>query len=428
MTDTQGQMRALDDVLLDLAKKWNSLDSMTQRYLATMAAGSRQQSRFIALMANSERLTKLLGEAYNSAGAGEKQYEKTLDSLESKLNNLHTAWTQFTTSLVNSELVKTGVELLTKLLNTVNALTDAFGPLSGTIKMAATSIGLWKVNTALLPKVTNSIKNILRDIKSGQSNTGTDEAQQAAAAEKNAKVYSTVYNSVKEKLLKLAQEKQEAQEITQAQILGAEKAKAEMTGKQLVEDSMTASDLDAEIMRATAEGKILGTWKAKTEEEALEKFKTMNLPNRIASAYAYGKAEGTSWYSGFSMVIKTLKASSLFAPLVATFSGLAIAAIVGVIAYYNDEVVKLKKKGEQYKKELEDLQNKKSEYDSEIVTLEGSENLNNYEKKRLEYLKEQTNELKEQEKIKKRQIFENDIDTQEAIGLSITTYGTERKR
>lgn len=41
LTDTQGQMRALDDVLLDLAKKWNSLDSMTQRYLATMAAGSR---------------------------------------------------------------------------------------------------------------------------------------------------------------------------------------------------------------------------------------------------------------------------------------------------------------------------------------------------------------------------------------------------
>ena len=63
---------------------------------------------------------------------------------------------------MDSELVKTGVELLTKLLNTVNALTDAFGPLSGTIKMAATSIGLWKVNTTLLPKVTNSIYNILR--------------------------------------------------------------------------------------------------------------------------------------------------------------------------------------------------------------------------------------------------------------------------
>ena len=41
LTDAQGQMRALDDVLIDLAGKWNSLDSMTQRYLATMAAGSR---------------------------------------------------------------------------------------------------------------------------------------------------------------------------------------------------------------------------------------------------------------------------------------------------------------------------------------------------------------------------------------------------
>ena len=41
LTDEQGQMRALDQVLIETAQKWDSLDSMTQRYLATMAAGSR---------------------------------------------------------------------------------------------------------------------------------------------------------------------------------------------------------------------------------------------------------------------------------------------------------------------------------------------------------------------------------------------------
>ena len=102
LTDTNGQMRALDKVIIELAGKWNSLDSMTQRYLATMAAGSRQQSRFLALMSNSERLTELLGEAYNSAGAGAAQFAKTQESLQSKINNLKTAWTQFTTSVLNS--------------------------------------------------------------------------------------------------------------------------------------------------------------------------------------------------------------------------------------------------------------------------------------------------------------------------------------
>ena len=41
LTDEQGQMRALDQVLIETAQKWDGLDSMTQRYLATMAAGSR---------------------------------------------------------------------------------------------------------------------------------------------------------------------------------------------------------------------------------------------------------------------------------------------------------------------------------------------------------------------------------------------------
>ena len=41
LTNEQGQMRALDQVLIETAQKWDSLDSMTQRYLATMAAGSR---------------------------------------------------------------------------------------------------------------------------------------------------------------------------------------------------------------------------------------------------------------------------------------------------------------------------------------------------------------------------------------------------
>ena len=50
LRDSNGEFRNLDDVLLELASKWDSLDIMTQRYIATTAAGSRQQSRFIAMM------------------------------------------------------------------------------------------------------------------------------------------------------------------------------------------------------------------------------------------------------------------------------------------------------------------------------------------------------------------------------------------
>jgi hypothetical protein len=79
-TGTQG----LGDILIELASKWDSLDVATQRYIATTAAGSRQQSRFIALMQDYSRTQELVGAAYDSQGASQNQFEKTLESLDAK--------------------------------------------------------------------------------------------------------------------------------------------------------------------------------------------------------------------------------------------------------------------------------------------------------------------------------------------------------
>jgi len=51
-------------------------------------AGNRQQSRFIALVDNWERLDEVTGIAQNSEDAGLLQYAKTLDSFDAKLNKL----------------------------------------------------------------------------------------------------------------------------------------------------------------------------------------------------------------------------------------------------------------------------------------------------------------------------------------------------
>ena len=68
LKDSSGQFRNLDDVFNELASKWDSLDRNTQRYIATTAAGSRQQSRFIAMMSDYDRTLELQEAAYNSVG------------------------------------------------------------------------------------------------------------------------------------------------------------------------------------------------------------------------------------------------------------------------------------------------------------------------------------------------------------------------
>lgn len=131
----------LDDVLLKLASKWDSLDFTTQRYIATMAAGSRQQSRFIAMMSNYSRTVELVDKANNSAGASQKQFEKTLESMESKLQRLKNAWDQFTMGLANNEILKGAVDILTSIIEGINKLTNGISGGNGLIK-SITSLGV----------------------------------------------------------------------------------------------------------------------------------------------------------------------------------------------------------------------------------------------------------------------------------------------
>lgn len=149
LRDTSGQFRDLDDVFLELSSKWDSLDTNTQRYIATIAAGSRQQSRFIAMMSDYSRTQELVTAANTSAGASNEQFEKTMDSLESKLNELKNAWDSFTMDIMDSDLLKAGVDLLTKILTVINNITDALGDFGGAAKIGILVAALYLGDKAL---------------------------------------------------------------------------------------------------------------------------------------------------------------------------------------------------------------------------------------------------------------------------------------
>ena len=125
LKDTNGQFRELDKVFLDISKRWDSLSQTQQRYIATIAAGSRQQSRFIAMMGDYDRTVELMSYANDSAGASQEQFNKTLDSLEAKINKFQNAWDQFLMGIMNDSWVKGLVDAGTTILKTVNSIIDA---------------------------------------------------------------------------------------------------------------------------------------------------------------------------------------------------------------------------------------------------------------------------------------------------------------
>lgn len=145
---TTGQFRDLDDVFLELAKAWDGLDRNTQRYIATIAAGSRQQSRFIALMDGYDRTLELVELAQDSEGQSAAQFLKTLDSLDSKLNQIGNSLESLYQKFVNSDFFG-------GLLDSLNDFLQGLGKLDAGQLAIYGTVGLVIGNTII-----NSIKQV----------------------------------------------------------------------------------------------------------------------------------------------------------------------------------------------------------------------------------------------------------------------------
>ena len=138
--DVAGQFRDFDDVLLELMEKWDSLDSLSQRYIATLMAGNRQQSRFLALVSNVDEYKKALQTANDAAGTGDLQTLKTLDSIDAKIEKMKVTIQEFYTSSGIQDLYKTILDTITNIVSAGNSLPKVFGSIPGTALAVAGSL------------------------------------------------------------------------------------------------------------------------------------------------------------------------------------------------------------------------------------------------------------------------------------------------
>ena len=105
MRDNTGMFRDSEGVLDDIAKKWKTLDSNSQKAVATATAGTYQYNKFIAAMDNWDKVEKLTNVAYNSEGTAQKKFEDNyLNSLEAKTNQLKSSLEGLSTSLISDDM------------------------------------------------------------------------------------------------------------------------------------------------------------------------------------------------------------------------------------------------------------------------------------------------------------------------------------
>ena len=151
--DAKGEFRDFDDVIMELADHWNTIDKNTQRYIATIMAGNRQQSRFLALVSSGERLRELSDTAANSEDAAQLQFLKTLDSVAAKTQQLETS--------IQSLYVNSGLEGLYKsLLDIGNSIMTTLDGISNNFGLGATITKVAGTFISLATLVTNAFRSV----------------------------------------------------------------------------------------------------------------------------------------------------------------------------------------------------------------------------------------------------------------------------
>lgn len=141
LTDTNGEVRDLSDVLDELGGRWENLNRSQKSYLATQIAGTRQQSRFYALMNDYDRTLQLVAEGSNSAGKAQQQFALYSNSLQASANRLTNEWEKFFNSITQGNgLISNFNNILTLVMRTINQI----GPIGTVIGLSSLILSLRK--------------------------------------------------------------------------------------------------------------------------------------------------------------------------------------------------------------------------------------------------------------------------------------------
>lgn len=187
LTDTQGEVRDLGDVLDDLGGKWQDLTRNQKSYLATQIAGTRQQSRFYALMNDYDRTLELVTEGSNSAGKAQQQFALYSNSLEASANRLNNQWEIFFNQITQGNgIISTFNNTLTSLMKIVNLIGPigavlGLGSLTKSLRGAITEFN--NLNNLVEKRQTDkeNARSSINDIK--ESNKKTSEEKEEEIAE-----------------------------------------------------------------------------------------------------------------------------------------------------------------------------------------------------------------------------------------------------
>lgn len=203
--DTNGNLIKMDDILDQMAVKWDKLSNAQQVALAQSVAGARQYNQLMALMNNwdngdADSMVANLKYVKESSGALQEQFDIYSEGWEAAKDRVTAAAEEIYTKLLNDDFFIDFLDIIESLLEGVGSLIDAFGGLKGvllTIGAIATTLfqnqiaqGIRNITTNIqtlfgitakreraTKEETNKIMQSMRSMASGETGVAENDAR-----------------------------------------------------------------------------------------------------------------------------------------------------------------------------------------------------------------------------------------------------------
>ena len=351
LRDQNGELRSTEEVLDELGGKWEELSSNQQAAIAKALAGTRQQSRLIAMMSDYERVTELQQISQRSAGATAAQAASYMQGMEAALNKVNVAWEKIVTALTNSDVI----------INLINLVGNAMDSLGSFLQSTA---GVITAFSALAMIGVTIVGNKMTEIQLSRQQQQITINQQKAELQKQKAIaleYKLVSKNIiakkKETLETKAQALEEAKKTLEK--YKQDKTLNHLVGKQQLlvdkrqsEYDTAKAEYDLEISREQSADYILNTYDKQQSllDNQLSTLSTMkngiigmivpittilglfrSINVGLKAGLAYHKATQTEMDKEAAKQTRNnaLAGSGMFAKVVSAFSS---AGIPGVIA------------------------------------------------------------------------------------------------
>lgn len=217
--DANGELKDMDQILDDLAKKWQTLSKTQQTSIAQTVGGVRQYNNLITLMDNYERFQELVSGAKNSTGYLDKQSDIYAESWEAATNRVRAAMERLYQVLIDDKVIIGLANALSKIVNVVTALIEKSGGLRTLLPQIIALIGTelngkLKTTTAAFRELLSNTINFKAETLGGEALRGQARSAQLEMAPPatNLSKYEAQYLQAQDQYLELVEKIEAARE------------------------------------------------------------------------------------------------------------------------------------------------------------------------------------------------------------------------